>query len=144
MTLRFTQYRSGEPEICGVCFRQAGHVGTVEPRIIQGLQWLCDLCGWKLGIKVALMTPTKLEKAEAVAFDHAIEHNISNLVAAIMGVLWDNGVRDLDRITGDRFEPMVEKIFENGEASKVIAQMFLAYSNKMRKDTHNLDADIPF
>jgi len=90
------------------------------------------------------MTPTKLEKTEAAAFDHAIEHNISNLVAAIMGVLWDNGVRDLDRITGDRFEPMVEKIFENGEASKVIAQMFLAYSNKMRKDTHDLDADIPF
>lgn len=90
------------------------------------------------------MTPTKLEKTEAAAFDHAIEGNISNLVAAIMGVLWDNGVRDLDMITGDRFDPMVEKIFENGEASKVIAQMFLAYSNKMRKETTALDSDIPF
>lgn len=144
MTLRFTQGRSEHPEICGVCFREAGVVCVVEPRTIPGRQWLCNLCGWKLGMKVALMTPTKLEKAEAAAFDHAIEGNISNLVAAIMGVLWDSGVRDLDMITGDRFEPMVERIFENGEASKVIAQIFLSYSNKMRKETTALDSDIPF
>lgn len=144
MTLRFTQMRSEEPHVCGVCFRAAGNVGTVEPRTIPGVQWMCNLCNAKLGMKVALMNPTKLEKSEAAAFDHAIEQNIGNLVAAIMGVIWENGVRDLSAIAGDRFDPMVAKIFENGETSKVIAQIFLAYSNKMRKETTALESDIPF
>ena len=141
---RFTLTRSEEPQICGVCFRAAGNVGTVEPRTIPGVQWMCNLCNALLGMKVALMNPTKLEKAEAIAFDHAIEQNIGNLVAAIMGVIWESGVRDLDAMTGDRFDPMVAKIFESGEASKVVAQICLAYSNQMRKETTALESDIPF
>ena len=105
---------------------------------------MCNLCNALLGMKVALMNPMKLEKAEAIAFDHAIEKNIGNLVAAIMGVIWESGVRDLDAMTGDRFDPMVAKIFENGETSKVIAQIFLAYSNQMRKETTALESDVPF
>lgn len=143
MTLRFTGHRSENPEVCGVCFRAAGHVGTVEPRTMPGVQWMCNLCNAKLGMKVALMTPTKLEKAEAEAFDGAIETHITALVAAIMAVMWENGIRDLDAMDG-RFEQVVEKIFENGEPSKAIAQMFLTYSNKMRKATSALDDQIPF
>ena len=104
---------------------------------------MCDLCNAKLGMKVALMTPTKLEKAEAEAFDNAIETHITALVASIMAVMWEDGIRDLDAMSG-RLEQVVEKIFESGEPSKVIAQMFLTYSNKMRKATSALDEQIPF
>jgi hypothetical protein len=144
MTPRFMAYRSDEPHVCGVCFRQAGNVGTVEPRVMSSTQWMCNLCNAKLGMKVALMNPLKLEKAEAAAFDAAIETNIGDLVGAVMKVLWDNGVRDLDAITGDRFAPMIEKIFEDGEASKVIAKIFLGYANQIRKDMTTTVSDIPF
>lgn len=138
------QRRSEHPEVCGVCMRVAGHVATSEPQGIPGAMWLCNLCNAKLGMKVALMNPTKLEKAEAEALDSAIETHISDLVAAIMAVLWENNVRDLSAMTGDRFMPLVEKIFDNGEPSKVIAKIFLSYANRLRKEANALESDIPF
>lgn len=145
MTLQFMARRSHLPEVCGVCFRVAGNVGTVEPRALPAVQWICDACNIKTGMKVAFMNPLKLQAAEAEAFDAAIEKNMGDLIAAVMAVLWDQGVRDLSALTGDRFEPMVQKIFDNGEASKVIAKIFLAYAAEIRKKAAAMPhSDIPF
>jgi hypothetical protein len=96
-------------------------------------------------MKVAYMSPIRLEETEAKALDEAIREHMEAIVAAVMATLWDNNIRDLDAITADRFSPMVEKIYAGGDFKLALTDMMVAYSNKIRlKLTNEKSDDAPF
>jgi fructose-1,6-bisphosphatase len=96
-------------------------------------------------MKVAYMSPIRLEETEFAAMEEAIREHMEAIVAAVMATLWDNNIRDLDAITADRFSPMVEKIYERGDFRDAIMDTMISYSNKMRlKLTNDKSEDVPF
>lgn len=137
--------RSKLPTICGVCGREATAIGiSGRDRKLKPM-WMCGLCTIKLAMKVAYMSPIRLEETEAKALDEAIRENMEAIVAAVMATLWDNNIRDLDAITADRFTPMVEKIYEGGDFKLALTDLLVSYSNKVRlKLTNEKAEDVPF
>ena len=137
--------RSKLPTICGVCGREATAIGiSGRDKKLKPL-WMCGLCSIKLAMKVAYMSPIRLEETEAKALDEAIREHMEAIVAAVMATLWDNNIRDLDAITADRFSPMVEKIYKGGDFKLALTDMMVAYSNKIRlKLTNEKSDDAPF
>lgn len=137
--------RTKRPCICGVCGREATAIGiSGRDRKLKPM-WMCGLCSIKLAMKVAYMSPIRLEAAELAAMDEAIREHMEAIVAAVMATLWENNIRDLDAITADRFAPMVEKIYEGGDFKDAIIETLVSYSNKMRlKLTNDKGEDIPF
>lgn len=140
-----TGRRSKTPTICGVCGREATAIGiSGRDRKLKPM-WMCGLCTIKLAMKVAYMSPIRLEENEAKALDEAIRENMEAIVAAVMATLWDNNIRDLDAITADRFTPMVEKIYEGGDFKLALTDLLVSYSNKVRlKLTNEKAEDVPF
>ena len=141
--------RSKLPTICGVCGREATAIGisgrNKELKVVSKPMWMCGLCSIKLAMKVAYMSPIRLEENEAKALDEAIRENMEAIVAAVMATLWDNNIRDLDAITADRFSPMVEKIYEGGDFKLALTDLLVSYSNKVRlKLTNEKAEDVPF
>lgn len=106
---------------------------------------MCGLCSIKLAMKVAYMSPIRLEAAELAAMEEAIREHMEAIVAAVMATLWENNIRDLDAITADRFAPMVQKIYDGGDFKDAIIETLVSYSNKMRlKLTNDKGEDVPF
>lgn len=145
MASLLTGRRSKTPTICGVCGREATAIGiSGRDRKLKPM-WMCGLCTIKLAMKVAYMSPIRLEENEAKALDEAIRENMEAIVAAVMATLWDNNIRDLDAITADRFAPMVEKIYEGGDFKLALTDLLVSYSNKVRLQLTNEKAeDVPF
>lgn len=124
--------RTKEPTICGVCGREATAIGISGRDKKLKPMWMCGLCSIKLAMKVAYMSPIKLEAAEIAAIEEAIRENMQDIVAAVMATLWENDIRDLDAITAERFAPMVEKIYAGGDFKDAIVNTLVSYSNKVR------------
>ena len=140
-----TGRRSEFPTICGVCAREATAIGIAAKGRKWRPMWMCGLCTIKLAMKVAQMSPIRLEETEAKALDEAIREHMEAIVAAVMATLWDNNIRDLDAITADRFAPMVEKIYVGGDFKLALTDMLVSYSNKVRlKMTNAKSDDVPF
>lgn len=137
--------RSKTPCICGVCGREATAIGiSGRDRKLKPM-WMCGLCSIKLAMKVAYMSPIRLEAAELAAMEEAIREHMEAIVAAVMATLWENNIRDLDAITADRFAPMVQKIYDGGDFKDAIIETLVSYSNKMRlKLTNDKGEDVPF
>lgn len=145
MVSLLTGRRSKTPTICGVCGREATAIGISGRDKKLKPMWMCGLCSIKLAMKVAYMSPIRLEANEAAALDEAIREHMEAIVAAVMATLWDNNIRDLDAITADRFAPMVQKIYEGGDFTLALTDLLVSYSNKVRlKLTNEKGEEVPF
>lgn len=128
-----------EPFQCGVCGRAATSIGYM-PNDRYPIMWLCDegVCvsqaKWVYGMK-----EKELNHWEARALESAAQSVTDPIIEAVMTMLWERKIENLNQIDGEQFKEITRSATENKQLTSVLRNFLLEFSSSLRSELESRD-----
>lgn len=127
------------PYLCSVCGRSAGSYGTCAKHGAP-IAWLCESTDClKIAKKVYNMAAKKLDRYEEVAIAEAGGKIIDTLFEAMLGAIWEKGVRDLNALDEKAYAAVAEKVRDGDSYHKALESFLNEYGASVRRQFDNND-----
>jgi hypothetical protein len=128
-----------EPFQCGVCGRAATAIGYM-PNDRYPIMWLCDegacvsQAKWIYGMK-----EKDLNFWEGRALERAAQSITDPLIEAVMTMLWERKIENLNQIDSDKFNEITKSATDTNQLTGVLRNFLLEFSYSLRSELESRD-----
>ena len=141
MTTILGRKGDSEPLTCTVCGRRAVSLGICA-KSSNVIAWVCDEPDCTtLGAKVYRMTQRQLDGYERKAIEAAAASIADATVEAVLGAIYDTGVRNLDDLDGTKFKMIVTALGADNGFRAVMGVFLVKYGEAVREE---IKTGVPF
>lgn len=128
-------HKDPEPVLCAICGMRALAYGIISPKRGQTPKpiWTCnEFACFQASKKVYDMHPRNLDPIERKAIEEGGAAAFDKFAEAILGALWDVGIRDLAACDGPAMDKIAAHAKEDKAFHAALTQFLLAYGESVK------------